>query len=192
VATRILPRTCVFCFHKTQRFYPAATHGKPGVHVGYYKCRLCGSSWFLGDFADPTTTQRAAARSRALVASMRQWFRSSGLSPAEARSSLMEEARSAGGHDPDLGIAGQIGRCICGSDTALVRLDSRGRLMTQDAGCCGLGVYLANDLGLAGFVKMFSSLAPLVLRLREPPIAAPEPTSVGVAEQESVAGGAHG
>ena len=166
--------TCCFCFLPAQRrSLPGVV--RRGAHAGFLKCRACGSSLFLPDLDDRAATARCAVRVDAAVAAMRSWYAKSGLTPAQARATLLEEAR-AGRSGAGSGIEAQFGRCpACSEDSACFSQDRRGRAQIHCS--CGLGIYLARDLGLAGFVKIFSDLAPLVLRLRSPVPSVPDATA---------------
>ena len=155
-------KTCPFCFLPTLRYSPTGKHGPFWRDVS-----ACGTSLFLGDRAGPKTTAVASARVHALVGSMQQWFKGSGLSASQARKQLLQEAReSVSTVGP--GIEAQMGKCPgCSQETALVRLDRRGRLIAR-CGHCFLCVYVGRDLGLPGFLKAFPDLAPIVLRIKEP------------------------
>jgi len=114
---------------------------------------------------------------------MQTWFEGSGLTAAAARRVLLDEAReSVSTVEP--GIEGQMGRCPgCGEDTALVRLDRKGRLIAR-CGHCFMAVYVGRDLGLPGFLKAFPDLAPIVLRIKSAQLTTTE--STGIAAETSV------
>jgi len=184
-------KICPFCFLPTLRYSASGKHGP------YWRdTAACGTSLFLGDRAGPKTSAVASARVHALVGSMQAWFRKSGLTPAEARQRLLEEAQGSQGPVAS-GIEGQMGRCPgCGEETALVRLDRRGRLIAR-CGHCFLCVYVGRDLGLPGFLKAFPDLAPIVLRIKSPQLTtggAAETTTIeaSASPPNEVAGGAHG
>ncbi len=172
------PLRCPFCFLPTLRYSPTGKHGPYWRDVS-----ACGTSLFLGDRAGPQTSSMASARIHALVSSMQTWFEDSGLTAAEARRVLLEEARQ--NHGPVAsGIEGQMGLCPgCSEETALVRLDRRGRLIAR-CGHCFLCVYVGRDLGLPGFLKAFPDLAPIVLRIKSPQVVTTE--STGVAAETSL------
>jgi len=184
-------RICPFCFTRTLRYSAKGKHGP------YWRdTAACGTSLFLGDRADPRSTAAASARIHALVAAMQAWFVRSGLTSAEARKRLLDEARE--NQQPvGSGIEGQMGRCPgCGEETALVRLDRKGRLIAR-CGHCFLAVYVGRDLGLPGFLKAFPDLAPIVLRVKSPQATGIENTEKGSQEESAsptteAAGGAHG
>lgn len=183
-------KTCPFCFLPTFRYSPTGKHGPYWRDVS-----ACGTSLFLGDRAGPRTTAVASARVHALVGSMQSWFLKSGLSATDARELLLDEAKQNHGPVPS-GIEGQMGKCPgCSEETALVRLDRRGRLIAR-CGHCFLCVYVGRDLGLPGFLKAFPDLAPIVLRIKSPQLVARDHQQ-GVPAQESPSaipteGGAHG
>lgn len=184
-------RICPFCFLPTLRY--SAT-GKYGPF--WRDTAACSTSLFLGDRAGAKTTAVASARIHALVGSMQTWFVKSGLTPAEARQQLLDEAREK--QQPVAsGIEAQLGRCPgCGEETALVRLDRKGRLISR-CGHCFLCVYVGRDLGLPGFYKSFPDLAPLVLRIKSPQVTGGENAEESSHEESTstateVAGGGHG
>jgi hypothetical protein len=171
-------KTCPFCFLPTLRYSATGKHGP-----FWRDTAACGTSLFLGDRAGPKTTAVASARLHALVGSMQTWFDGSALSASAARRRLLDEAKTS--HGPALsGIEAQMGKCPgCSEETALVRLDRRGRLIAR-CGHCFLCVYVGRDLGLPGFLKAFPDLAPIVLRIKSPQLVAHDHQQ-GVPAQES-------
>ncbi len=186
------PTTCPWCLAPALRtcWKPGPT-AKPGWSA-WAKCSMCRSSLFAGGAWSSAATARATARLRAVIDEMGAWQSRSGLTPSEARSHLLAEARSRGG-DVVAGIEGQVSDCLaCRRSEALIAyLDGRGRLRIW-CSACRLGLYVGSDLGLPGVLTVFKDLSPLILRLKFAPAQVREPGPEVTQVSTSDAEGAHG